>query len=206
MIKARHHIVIYPFFTWLGNFMIKNHFSKVHLNGHFHDNGNAVFVVANHISWWDGFWIQYLNQKVIHRLINFMMVEKQLIKYWYFRYTGGYSVNPGSKNVLESLNYTIQLLNNPQNMVLMFPQGKIYSLYQSDIHFEKGINFILCKCKPAVQVLFVANFIDYLNNKKPQLFIYYKSYSLEDIKNSNIENEYNLFYQECMLAQKSLTV
>ncbi len=186
--------------------MIKKNFSKVHHKGEFLDNGNAVLVIANHISWWDGFWIQYLNQKIIHRSLNFLMDEKQLKKYWYFRYTGGYSVIPGTKNIIDSLNYTLELLKNRKNLVLIFPQGKIHSIYQSEIHFKQGVKYILNRCCSDVQVLFVAQFIEFLDNPKPQLFTYFKSYNTEYLRKSDIEYEYNHFYTNALYEQKSITL
>ena len=67
MIKAKHHFVIYPLFKWLTRLLVKRNFKKIVVEGKFEDNGNSILVIANHISWWDGFWAEYLNIRVFHR-------------------------------------------------------------------------------------------------------------------------------------------
>lgn len=117
MIRAKHHNVMYPFFKWLTRFLLKRNFHALQIEGPFHDNGRSVLVVANHISWWDGFWVEYLNQKIIHRRFHFMMLEEQLKKHWYFQYTGGFSVNRNSREIVESIDYAVELLNKDDNLV-----------------------------------------------------------------------------------------
>jgi hypothetical protein len=44
----------------------------------------------------------------------------------------------GSREMLESLAYSANLLNNPENLVTIFPQGELYSNHETYIHVEKG--------------------------------------------------------------------
>jgi len=175
----------------------------VHIIGNFSDNGNSVLVIANHISWWDGFWIQYLNLKILSRKLHFMMLEEQLKKHWYFNYTGGFSIKKKSRSIVESINYSIQLLKQPENMLLMFPQGQIHSLYANKITFEKGIERIVNNLTHDTQILFVANLIDYLSDKNPNLFIYFKTFLAKDFYQSTITSEYNKFYEQVLNNQKT---
>lgn len=205
MIRANHHIIIFPFFKWLSRFMIKRNFCSIHIEGEFNDNGHSVLVVANHISWWDGFWVEFLNYKRMFRTFHFMMLEEQLKKHWYFQHTGGFSVNKNSREILESIDYAVQLLDNKKNMVLMFPQGKIHSSHNNSVRFESGIQHIVKKCKDQTQVLFVANVTDYFSDAKPHLFIYTKTGTARFLKNRNIEEEYNLFFNEVINHHKTKT-
>jgi len=203
MLKAKHHPLLYPLFKWLSLFLIKRNFNSVHIIGNFSDNGNSVLVIANHISWWDGFWIQYLNLKILSRKLHFMMLEEQLKKHWYFNYTGGFSIKKKSRSIVESINYSIQLLKQPENMLLMFPQGQIHSLYANKITFEKGIERIVNNLTHDTQILFVANLIDYLSDKNPNLFIYFKTFLAKDFYQSTITSEYNKFYEQVLNNQKT---
>jgi 1-acyl-sn-glycerol-3-phosphate acyltransferase len=205
MIRANHHKLIYPFFLWLSRFMIKRSFCSVHFEGEFNDNGHSVLVVANHVSWWDGFWVEFLNHHRIHRKLHFMMLEEQLKKHWYFQHTGGYSVRKNSREAIESIDYTVKLLSKDENFVLMFPQGKIYSAHTDVVHFENGIQYIIKKCKDDTQVMFVINITDYFSDVKPHLFIYTKTYTVGFLKNRDIEKEYNLFFTEVLSTQKTKT-
>ncbi len=205
MIKASHHILIYPLFKWLTRFLLRRHFCSIQIDGEFNDKGGPVLVVANHISWWDGFWVEYLNQKIIHRKFYFMMREEQLKKHWYFQHTGGYPVKKNSRKIAESIDYTVELLSKNENLVLMFPQGKIHSAYNYSIRFESGIRRIVTQCHDATQVVFAANFTDYFSSIKPHLFIYIKTYPAVFLKNSNLEEEYNLFFTAVLNLHQTKT-
>lgn len=205
MIKAKHHIVIYPLFKGLIHLLLKRNFRSIHIESDFENNGKAVLLIANHISWWDGFWMEYLNQKITHRRFHFMMLEDQLKKHWYFRYTGGYSVKRKSKEIVKSIEYTNELLSNPKNIILMFPQGKIHSSHNSSIYFEKGIQVIINKAPEDTQVLFAASITDYFSDARPNLFIYTKTCHAISLKNNNVDKEYNLFYTQVLNHHKTKT-
>ncbi|MBN1184138.1 MAG: lysophospholipid acyltransferase family protein [Bacteroidales bacterium] len=205
MIKAKHHIVIYPLFQKLTGFLLKRNFNKVLIEGKFNDNGYPILIVANHISWWDGFWLMHLNLKTLHRKFHFMMLEEQLKKHWYFQYSGAYSIKKNSRSIIESLNYTKSLLTNSQNMVFMFPQGKIHSMYNDDIKFERGVQKLIEQANNELQVLFVANLVDYFSDSKPTLFINIKKYAAKELKENKAETEYNTFYQNVLRQQKQKT-
>lgn len=205
MIKAKHHIVIYPLFKRLTGFLLKRNFKSIKIEGTFNDNGKPILVIANHISWWDGFWLMHLNLEILHRKFHFMMLEEQLRKHWYFQHTGAYSVKKNSRSILESLEYTSELLQYSQNMVFMFPQGKINSLYNNSIHFENGVQRLIEQSERNLQVIFVANLLDYFSDSKPNLFMYIKSYLAEDLKENSTETEYNRFYNKVLKHQKSIT-
>ena len=82
------------------------------IKGAFSYSGNPVLAIANHISWWDGFCLMHLNLKVLNRKFNFMMLEVQLKKHWYFQYSRAYSVKKKSQSVISSIAYTAELLQH----------------------------------------------------------------------------------------------
>lgn len=205
MIKAKYNWFFCPLFKWLSSFLVKRNFCFIHFETEFNDDGHSVLAIANHISWWDGFWIEYLNLKKIHRRFNFMMSEDQLKKHWYFQQVGGYSVRKNSRELIQSIAYTAELLNNDQNMVLIFPQGEIHSAHNTAVRFKKGIQYIIKKVKNDTQVLFVVNITDYFSEAKPHLFIYTKKFSAGFFKDRNIEEEYNLFFNEVLNSHKTKT-
>lgn len=204
MLKSKHHIVIYPLFKVLTRILIKRNFNSVSIIGDFNDTGNAVLIIANHVSWWDGFWLMLLNLKLVHRKFHFMMLENQLRKHWYFQYTGAYSVKKKSRSAVNSLNYTLELLTNQENMVLIFPQGEINTMHTHEIKFEKGIDRIIEGTNRRTQVLFVANLVDYFSKSKPNLFTYIDSILIEDVINISIEKAYNDFYKKILQKHKTM--
>ena len=198
MIKAKHHPIVHNFFKLYVPYIIRRNFHRVHVSGNYQEKNKPILVIANHISWWDGFWTVYLILKVFHRKFHFMMLEDQLRKVKIFSLTGGFSIKKGSRSVIETLKYTIELLSDNRNLVLLFPQGKITSLYDRSIHFEKGLERIIKEVNGKVQIFFQANLIDYFSHKKPSLFIYLKECDRLNPDIGNIQDLYNEFYAGCI--------
>lgn len=206
ILKAKHNFIIYNFFKAYTLYKLKKNFYKLEIVGDFDNRNLPLLVISNHISWWDGFWIEYLNLKIFKKKLHFMMLENQLKKHWYFNYCGGFSIKPNSKSVIESINYTCDLLKSSDNLVLMFPQGEIFSIYQNKINFRKGIDRILKNIKNPIQIIFVANLIDYFANQKPTLFIYFKEIQLNLIDNFSVEKYYQEFYNDCLDKQQKYII
>lgn len=200
IIKAKHNIFIDSFFRYYVILKMKRSFNSIHFNGDFSDQKKPVLLVCNHISWWDGIWALHFNQSVLNRKFHFMMLENQLNKNWFFKYTGGFSVAKKSKSVIETIEYTAELLQNHKNVVLLFPQGEIISMHQHQITFEKGIDKIFQKLNNPVQIIMLANTIDYFSDSKPNLAINFKEYQGEK-RYLALEKSYNEFYKSCIQNQ-----
>jgi 1-acyl-sn-glycerol-3-phosphate acyltransferase len=199
IVKAKHRFFHYSVFRlFYAEWKIKKHFHEVHLLGSFQEKNLPVFILSNHVSWWDGIWVMYFNIKLLNRKFHFMMLDEQIKKQKLCNTVGGYSVKKKSKSILESLHYTIELLSDKKNMVLLFPQGKIQSLYTQDIHFEKGIDHILKRVAGKVQVIFIANLVDYFSDTKPSLYMYFQEYNNLSFEPGKAQKEYNLFYAKCV--------
>lgn len=204
MLKAKHNLVLYPFFKWYAKHSIKGHFETIKIIGDVPVKNLPVLLISNHISWWDGFWAMYINMKVLHRKFYFIMLESQLRKFWFFNYTGGFSVKKKSKSIIETLNYTSELLDDPHNMVLIFPQGEIQSMHSQNIQFEKGLERILKHKEYNVQIVFLVNLVDYFSNKKPSIYCYTHEYIGDAFDAQSLQNSYNLFYKTSVEKQKRL--
>ncbi|MBN2522035.1 MAG: lysophospholipid acyltransferase family protein [Bacteroidales bacterium] len=197
--RAKHHPILYTFFKLYTLWKIKRNFNSIVITGDHNNKDLPVLLISNHISWWDGFWAMYLNMKIFRRRFYFMMTEEQLKKYMFFNKTGGYSVKKGSKSVVESLDYTADLLSNGDNLVLIFPQGEINSLYARNFRFEKGLEYVLKKIRSKVHIIFTVNLPDYFSCTKPTVFMYFREYSGDSLFAPDIEKEYNLFYESCLV-------
>ena len=200
MLKSRHHFIVYPFFQHYTRYLLRTRYHTVSIENHFADNGNAVLLIGNHVGWWDGFWAMYLNLKVLKRKFHFMMLEEQLMRYRFFNYTGAFSVNKGSRSVVESIRYASDLLNDSKNMLLMYPQGRLHSMYEHHFQFEKGIERMLKNRERKVQVVFSANLVDCFTEPKPSLSIYTENYEGAFTVEA-LEYAYNYFYARCLEKQ-----
>lgn len=203
MIKAKHNWFIKSFLDWYIPNLVTKNFGNIKCFGEWKDNGKASMVIGNHVSWWDGFWVFYLNSVFLKKKFHLMMLEEQLKIRKMFSKAGAYSINPGSKTVIESLNYTNELLNINENLVLIYPQGEISSIMKNTVDFQKGVERIIRKSKD-LQLLFYVAFVDYLSSKKPTLYFYvteieFKKYSLKEL-----QEEYQEFYNKSLIKQASL--
>ena len=195
--RTKHNFFIYNFFKLYAIWKIKRNFQDVFINGEFADRTLPVLLISNHISWWDGFWAEYLNLKKIHRKFFFMMLEEQLMKNKFLNSTGGFSIKKKSRNIIETLDYAAGLLEDNKNLVLIFPQGEIQSLYNNVIRFDKGLEYILKKISSEVHIIFMVSLIDYFSNQKPGLYMYFKEFHDGNLTIYNIEKEYGIFYSQC---------
>ena len=203
IIKAKHHFVIHPIFKLFSRVMINRHFARVEIIGNVEvSNDRSILLLSNHSSWWDGFWQLFLNMKVFKKKFHFMMLEEQLRKHWYFNYTGGYSVKKSARSMIETIQYSAELLSHPDNLVLMFPQGKIESIHKHSFEFEKGVEKILERTgRSNVQIVFLVNSIDYFINRRPVLYHYITEYKEEKADYLTLEREYNSFLKESIKQQ-----
>ena len=125
-----------------------------------------------------------------------MLLEATSKKEPMLKYGGAFSVSKGSKSILQSIDYAAQLLKDPQNMVLIFPQGALYSNFVNDIKFEQGIIKIMQKASNKFQLLYAATFIENFQHKKPTANVYLTqptNCTFEDIAalNADYQQHYN---------------
>ena len=107
--------------------------------------------------------------------------------------------------MLASLNYAAELLNDPENMVLIFPQGKLYSNFTGNISFEKGLSRIMEAAKGRFQTIMAATFIENLQYKKPTASVYLKA--VDGINNmEEAQKQYRQHYDSAKQQQNKITV
>ena len=85
-------------------------------------------------------------------------------------------------------------------MVLIYPQGQLHSLYDSDFHFQRGLGRLIEGREGKLHLILSANMIDYGEYHRPSLSIYIKEYQ-GTIKLDALEEGYNVFYRSCLSEQ-----
>lgn len=170
MIKAeRNRIALFVFDIYLDR-LLKKYFHDFILINDFPSirDDKSLIVAPNHFSWWDGFFVYYSLRKLTKKKTYIMMLEEQLKRYWFFQKIGCFSVNPNNKqSTIVTMKYTIELLNNPDNCVVIFPQGEIEPFDKNPLSYNKGIEFLAEYSKNEFDMLPVANKIYYTNQKLP---------------------------------------
>lgn len=172
MIKAEHkrwaRLIFNPYIDRL----LKKNFSNFYLLNEVPeiDKSAGLIITPNHFSWWDGFTVDLISRKIIHRKMHIMMLENQLRKYWFFKKVGAYSVNNENYvSMLRTLNYTREILASAENLVVLFPQGEIQPLNEKSIAVKEGLKILLDNEKQMIYVLPLAVKFEYGFNKKPDI-------------------------------------
>lgn len=203
-IEACHHPLYQLFFRSYVRRMLRRHFSRITVSG---DTAvrkdQALLLIGNHFSWWDGFFAFYLNEKIFKKILHVMMLEEQLQPRKFLSRIGAFSINKQSRSMLNSIAYASSLLKNPLNLLVIFPQGEFQSLYDRPLKFEKGWIKIPERADRPFRFFFYAALVDYFASVKPRLSFYLKEYAHKQGQTvKDIEKAYNDFYDECRRKQK----
>ena len=131
-----------------------------------------------------------------------MVQEDQLRKFPFFRYKGAFSVKKNSREALESLSYAAELLNEPDNLVLMFPQGKLQSMHVPDIAFEQGVFRLLQQIQNPCQVIYCATVIEFLESFKPSVHLHLLDCGVaSELDQKKLPEQVSGFHREALLKQ-----
>lgn len=207
MHPPRQHTVIKLFFSWYINRIIRSDFRRFDYNQVALDPGRALLVLANHFSWWDGFFLFQLNRIFFKKRFHIMVTEENYRKVWFLKYLGAFSVKKKSRSILETLNYAGSLLNDPQNLVVIFPQGKLHSSHTDEVLFEKGLTNLINASEKKFQYVFAAIFTDYFEHRKPSLRCYLQTWEAAEFTSLQlIKSEYNKHFEASRKQQNQVIV
>lgn len=135
-----------------------------------------------------------------------MVLEESMQKISFLKYLGSFSVAKNSRQMMESLDYAAQLLNDPDNMVVIFPQGKLYSNLVDEVKFEKGLARIAAQAKAGFQYVLAATFAENFQYKKPTVYSYLKVCQSETVVVDELQNTYQQHYKKSRQHQTTITV
>ena len=194
-------------------------FRKLTIRGTVGDDRLPMLVIANHFSWWDGYAARTVNRNVFRRRFHVMMREDELRKRPFLTRLGAFSIRRQSKSALHTINYAATLLTDPENMVLLYPQGKFQSQHRFPLTFEKGWFRIPEKAQVPIRIVFMASLVDFFEKKRPSLTVYLQEASVTDAPRSeatgdrdrrhvpfadagSLENAYNAFLAQAIESQE----
>jgi 1-acyl-sn-glycerol-3-phosphate acyltransferase len=183
-------------------FLVGIKFQQLSFNSIEFDRNRSVLILANHFSFWDGLILHCVNDKLFKKDFYVMVNEATAYKMHYLQYGGAFSINKNSREMIESLNYAAKLLDDPQNLVLLFPQGKLFSNFVEDVHFEKGILRVIKQAAGKFQLVFASTFIQFYKHRKQSINVYLKAETVNYADKSI--NELKDAYQQHYNAAKKL--
>jgi len=206
MIRNQKHF----FYRWIlhhyTRWIVSRHFHEILFNTIEVDPDKSVLLIANHFSFWDSLILYIINQKLLKKQFHVMVREDTTLHLKYLKYGGAFSVRKRSRDVIESLDYAAELLNDPQNLVLIFPQGKLYSNFVNEINFEKGMMKIIEKSRGKFQLVFATTFIQYFKHKKQSVTVYLKNEAYAGKSFDEIKNAYQQHYDSTKLQQTEIVI
>lgn len=192
MIYPRH----FMFFPWLfrvyAHYQIGRHFEKhIICAANELQTDKPLLLVCNHTGWWDGFWVMNLNSQIWKRRFHVMMDEGNLKKNRWLNYAGAFSVSLYS--LRKSLKVCRDILKNPDELLLYFPQGKFQSIYDKPLRFKRGADYLIRENAEQANIILIVNLTEYNRLKKPTLTSYCKRIEKADCTDT-LEGIYNEFY------------
>lgn len=164
--------------------------------------GHSVLLLCNHFSWWDGFFGNYIAYWVLKRKLFIMMQHDHLEKRMIFNLFGGFSIERGTRNMLRSLWYAADLLNDAENLVVVFPQGELISNHVNHISMEKGIERLIGHIKGPCQIVYCCTLIDYFESLKPSAYIHLFDCGVAgSVAFETLSQNINQFHQQALADQ-----
>jgi len=161
--------------AFITGLVLSRRLKKIHIDPALIKPGHSYILMCNHFSFADGFWAFYLayhtiwkNQPI--RQLHIMSVKKQMQKNWWLQYFGSFSVDPGRLSIRETFDYAAEVLEQPGNILLFFPQARLETCHINHIHFEPGIAEIASRIKGNCQLLWSSNIVDFFESTKPSMY------------------------------------
>jgi 1-acyl-sn-glycerol-3-phosphate acyltransferase len=176
MLEALTHPILTPLVRGYLLSTVRGHFADVRVQLEQPVLPVPTIFFATHQSWWDGHLILALCQ-FLKLEFRVLMLEENLAKYGFLRYTGAFGVNRASvSSVRAALRYSRAQLDEVglARAVLLFPSGEIMSPFARPLVFESGLASLVLMCQKAgvkVQVCPLAMRLEHGLEARPSAFI-----------------------------------
>ncbi|GGH18760.1 lysophospholipid acyltransferase family protein [Mucilaginibacter phyllosphaerae] len=202
MIPARRVKLFSNWFAIYMRYRMRKAFNRLVVTPFTPKPGHSVLLLCNHFSWWDGLWGNYLAYWHLNKDLYIMMQEDHLQKRMLLNLFGGFSINRSSREMVKSLQYAAGLLNDPQNLVVVFPQGELISNHTTEIKVEKGIERLIKNIKGPCQIVYNCALIDYFESLKPSVFFHLFDCGVAgEVPFDELVTQINTFHQQALKAQ-----
>jgi len=141
-----------PFWLWVANRfffnMLENRFFALRFKGeeYFHNRDETIPTIAfaPHTNWWDGIVGYNLCTRIFDKEIRLMVEE--LNRFPLLRRAGAFPVNKKSPQAsMKALQYSVDVIEDLNNVLYLFPQGIIKPPNARPIEFQTGLAYIAQK-------------------------------------------------------------
>ncbi len=134
-------------------------------------SGLPILLVANHVSWWDGFLLREVHRRMRpEALFHVVMAEKELRRWPFLRWLGAVPLGAGPMAARSTLRSLDAVCGTGNAVIGYFPQGKIWPSRRRPLGFRRGGDWLAGRLAP-VTVCPVALHIEPLNRSAPSAFV-----------------------------------
>lgn len=175
-------------------------------------SGYSYILMCNHFSFWDGAMAIYLCRKAFFKeggmkKLYIMSVKKQMEKNRILRYFGSFSIDPGKRSITESFDYAAEILQEPGNLLLFYPQGNLESAFIRHIKFDEGLYEIVSRLKGNTQLIWSSNLLEFYESVKPTIYVNLLDCGTNhDFDFDTLKEKVNAFHLESIKKQVRYTV
>ncbi|RYE29373.1 MAG: glycerol acyltransferase [Sphingobacteriaceae bacterium] len=203
MISSNQHKLFYKTFLPFMRWRLLRSFKKLVLCNQIELKPNhSVLLLCNHFSWWDGFLSAYLVHFIFKKKIFTMIQEDQLQQRKWLTWLGSFSINRTSRDMFKSMQYAANQLDNPDNTVVVFPQGALESNHCQEIKLERGISYLIKNIKGDCQLIYASALIDYFESFKPTAYFHLLDCGTNhDFDFENLQQQINNFQLQALQNQ-----
>lgn len=165
---------------------------------------HSYILMCNHYGFMDGFAAAVLCRRAIWgegkmRKLYYMSVKAQMEKNKWMRYLGSFSVDPGKKSIMESFDFAAEVLSQPGNLIVYYPQARLETNHITHIHFESGLKAIIPRIQGKCQILWSSNIMDYFEGIMPTLtYNMLDCGTAEDFDFETVKAKVNEFHLACL--------
>lgn len=164
---------LFRVFAWIISLFLKTRCRKLNIHPVGLKPGHSYILMCNHFSFWDGFWAYYICNKYFlnkgMKKLYIMSLKKQMDKNKWLRYIGSFSIDPGKRSIQESFDYAADILSEPGNLLLFYPQGKLESMYIRHIKFDEGLYEIVTRIKGDCQLIWNSTTLEFFESVRPTI-------------------------------------
>ena len=131
-----------------------------------------LILVANHVSWWDGFLLREVHRRIRPDApLHVVMTEAELRRFPIFRWMGAVPLSGGpmtARRLLRDMERRARA--RPDAVFGYFPQGRIWPSHRRPLEFQPGIAWLTSRLAP-IAVLPVGLHLEPLTRPGPAAFV-----------------------------------
>lgn len=113
-------------------------FAKHHWMGELPSGDLPVLLISNHLSWWDGIWVWQHNRRRWKRNFAVPVLAKSIKKWPFLSHLGALPLARG-KGLLAQCAVVQQACSAPNDLLLIFPEGRIRRALPGAHFFQKAL-------------------------------------------------------------------